>query len=440
MKKILVTILLLCLAAGGFFFCRYYFGTISSGTSRVSSDSEDAVYVEAVSNIIGYGSSVAESYDGIAEAQQTIKIELDSDRTLDECFVKEGDEVEEGQALFSYQTQDEEDDLEQAKIDIEKYQMEIEGKEASIESQEKLMAGYTDEDEKSEAYLEILSLQNEIKTLEYDIKKNELKIVSLEETIAESTVTAEIAGIVQSISDPEETSGYYSDDSAYMTILSAGDYRVKGTVNELNYGDIYEGMPVIVTSRADSSLVWTGMVTEISAEPDKSDDSSYSYYDSAETSTYSFYIDLNDSDGLLLGQHVIIEADISQNSEKDGLWLEEFYIIQEEGGYYVWLADTSNTITKHAVTVGDYDVDTARYEILDGLQEDDYIAFPSATISEGDPVSYYDTAEAVESAADQIYDMDEDYSGADGDDYYDADSDGYFDVESDYDADSDELL
>ena len=46
--------------------------------------------------------------------------------------------------------------------------------------------------------------------------------------------------------------------NAFITILSTGSYRVKGTVNELNIQNIVEGEPVIVRSRVDSSQIWHG--------------------------------------------------------------------------------------------------------------------------------------------------------------------------------------
>ncbi|MCD7955799.1 MAG: efflux RND transporter periplasmic adaptor subunit [Lachnospiraceae bacterium] len=449
MKKVIITLLILALLGGGGYGAYYYFFLDSAGSQgRVSSTSDDAVYVMTVSAITGYGtgSGVTETYAGEVEAQATIEVKLDSDRTLDECYVEEGDIVEEGQELFSYETQDVEDDIAQAEIDIERDQMEIESNEAQITQNEKLMASATDSDEKTEYYLEILQLQNSNKSLEYEIKSKQLEIESLQETLDESVVTAEMGGIIQKISDVSDDDSYSSSDSAYITILAEGDYRIKGTVNELNYDDIYEGMPVIVHSRVDSSIIWTGTITEISTEQDgsDSDDYYYGYYESSDTSTYSFYVELDNADGLLLGQHVYLEEDSGQLEEKTGLWLSEYYIMLEDDTAYVWLANTSNTIEKHEITLGDYDEDLEEYEILDGLEAEDYIAPLADTISEGDPVYYYDIAAVTTDDYDDLEYYDADEEDDDGTIYYDVDDEEYYDLEDDsvyyYDEDDDDIV
>ncbi|MCD7841845.1 MAG: hypothetical protein LUG56_05180, partial [Lachnospiraceae bacterium] len=114
MKKVIITLLVLALLGGGGYGAYYYFyGSTQNSQTRVSSDSDDAVYVETVSSITGYGSGsgVVERFAGEVEAQATLEIQLDSDRTLDECYVEEGDIVEECQQLFSYDTQDDEDQI-----------------------------------------------------------------------------------------------------------------------------------------------------------------------------------------------------------------------------------------------------------------------------------------------------------------------------------------
>jgi len=77
-------------------------------------------------------------------------------------------------------------------------------------------------------------------------------------------VTSGIDGVVTKISSSSGNE-YYSDsgsDDAYITIKKVGDFRVKASINELNMNDIYEGAPMIVTSRMDGTT-WTGTISEI---------------------------------------------------------------------------------------------------------------------------------------------------------------------------------
>lgn len=439
MKKALITILILGILGGGIYGAYYYFyGKDATSSERVSSTSEDAVYVDLVSTITGYGSGngLIDRYGGVIEPQATLEVKLESDRKVKECFVKEGDEVKEGQRLFVYDTQDDEDKLAQAEIDIEKAENDIEVSEKTIAQLEKEKAKASSDDQLSYT-TDILSYQNSITQSEYEIKSKQLEVEQLKETIANATVTAEMAGIVQKISDPNSTdsSSYYgsSSSSAYITILAIGDFRVKGTANEqiINQGTIYPGMPVIVYSRVDSTQTWYGEVSEVNTDntEDENSGNTYYYYGNSEnsSSSYTFYVELENSDNLILGQHVYMEENAGQNDKKDGMWLEEYYIMQEDDRAYVWMANSSNVIEKHEVTLGDYDEDLMKYEIVDGLEADDYIAYPSGLIEEGDPVIYNEYG-----AAEDLSMMDEDYGAYEDD--YNGDDGMYYDDEEDMGA------
>ena len=45
------------------------------------------------------------------------------------------------------------------------------------------------------------------------------------------------------------------------------------------------------------------------------------------SSSYPFYVEMDSSEGLMLGQHVYIEMDYGQTDARDGLWLDEYYIV-----------------------------------------------------------------------------------------------------------------
>lgn len=402
MKKFLIAILILgIIGAGGYGVYHFYFENKSGSTERVSSTAENAVYVDSVSMITGFGSGTGliDRFGGEVSPQATLEVKLDQDRKVKECFVKAGDEVKEGQRLFVYDTQEDEDKLAQAEIDIEKAKGDIELAEQSIAQWEKEKRNASDEEDQLMITTSILTAQNEIKQNEYEIKSKELEMESLRDAISNSTVTAEMAGIIQKISDPDSSSqNYYyggGGDSAYITILAVGDFRVKGTVNEQNLPLIYVGMPMIVHSRVDDTLTWTGTITEIDTDNTEDEESnSMVYYgygmDESGSSNYSFYVELDSSEGLILGQHVYMEQDAGQSEEKEGMWLEDYYIMQEDGKAYVWWANSSNTIEKHEIELGEYDEELMEYEVLGGLSPDDYITFPLDTISEGDPVVYND--------------------------------------------------
>ena len=410
MKKAVIAFVVLGIVGAGGYGVYHHFFENTENSGRVSSTSEDAVYVDQVSAITGFGSGngLVQRYGGEVEPQETLEVKLESDRTVKQCFVKEGDDVKTGQRLFVYDTQDDEDKLAQAQIDIEKAQGDIEVSKKQIASYEKAKANASS-DEQLEYTTNIMTAQTAIKQSEYEIKTKELEVSNLKKKIADATVTSELDGVVQKISDSSDNSNSYyssgSDSNAYITILSAGDYRIKGSVNEQNLQDLQDlynmGATIIVHSRVDDSKTWKGTISEIKTDKAEENDNNSYYYSSsgnADSSSYAFYVELENSDDLILGQHVYMEEDTGDEEKKDGLWLEDYYIMQEDDGKaYVWMADKNNQLTKQEVTLGDYDEDEMKYEITDGLTEDDYITVPQDGIQEGAPVIYNDASEDTSS-------------------------------------------
>ena len=445
MKKGIAVALVLVLTAGGAGGYYYWKQKNDAGASgeRISSSSEDAVYVDSVSVLAGLGSGngLIQRYAGMIEPQQTWEVKLENDRSVKECFVKEGDEVKDGQKLFTYDTTEDEDNLAKSEIELERCENEIETSKAQKEQLEKEKTKAS-ADEQLDYTTRILTAENNIKQNEYEYKAKELEIKQLKEKIADAAVYSEMDGVVKSINDPNDNNGngygYMSDssDSAYITILQVGDFRVKGTVNEQNKDQIYDGMEMLVHSRVDETVMWHGIITEIKLDKgeNNSESSAYSFYgsDSSGSSTnYPFYVELDSSDGLILGQHVYLEPDQGQGEKKEGIWLYDYYFIQEENGdSYVWAASSSNTLEKRSVKLGEYDEDMATYQVLEGLDAEDYIIVPSDDLVEGLPVIYNDYNSVPDDFNFDDMDMDDfDVSGVEFDD-------GDFDISGvDYDED-----
>lgn len=403
MKKVMIVILVLILAggaAGGV----WYFKFRDNAGGQASS--EDAVFVDSVAMLtgIGGGDGVNSRFSGVVEAQETVKIEVASGMKVKDTFVSVGQEVSVGTKLFSYDTDEAQDNITQMEIDIENYDITIESTQAQIKQLEKEREKVSG-DEKLAYTTQIMTAENSIKRAEYEKKSKQSEMESLKKQIANAYETSELAGIVKSInknngggsddSDMSMDDSGMSDDSssAYMTIMATGDYRIKGSVNEQNMQELMEGAQMIAHSRVDESLIWKGTVSKIDREnANKSQDSGF--YMSGDgmnnSSTYPFYVELEDSAGLMLGQHVYLEVDNGQEDEPDGMWLQDYYLITDEEGNatpYIWAASADDTLEKREVTLGEYDEDLMKYQILDGLTADDYIAFPEEGYEAGMPVT-----------------------------------------------------
>ena len=427
-KRILIVLGILILAGGIGTGAWYYFYGKDAGSS-----SDSVVYVSSVSVITGTESEATNRFAGVVEPQETVNVKIESGRKVKEVQVKTGDEVKAGQLLFEYDLSSIEDDLKQSQLDLDRLKNE------AISLNEQIA---TLEAEKKKAKAEDqLSYTIEIETNKMNLKKNEYsqksktaEIEKLQSATTNTEVRSEIDGVIQKIDtskmstddgDSVDDSSAMdsmsndssSDSSAFITILSTGAYRVKGKVNELNRDSIIPGESVIIRSRVDSTKTWKGTMGSIDVNNGSTEDDSNNYWGMSSTSddqtsstSYPFYVELDSSDGLMLGQHVYIERDIGQDEQKDGLWLSDYYIVDADTNEpYVWAANDKKKLEKRYVTLGKHDEDLGEYEIVDGLTKKDSIAFPTDALEEGTKTEVGDLAQTLNSGMEGLSDMDADY-------------------------------
>lgn len=355
--------------------------------SRGSSSSDGlTAYVDSVSMItgLGSGSGLMNRYSGVVEPQETLQINRNQERKIKELYVKVGDKVEEGTELFAYDTDEISLNLSQAELELERLSASI----TSLKEQVKLLNSQkasVSTEEKLEYTSQILNTENELKRAEYDVKSKQVEIDQLKSSLENSVVKSTVAGIVKSIS--ENGMDMYGQSEAYITLLSTKDYRIKGKVSEQNVWLLQTEQPVIIRSRVDETQTWNGVITSVDLENTESSNNNTSYYgESGESATtYPFYIELESAAGLILGQHVYIELDNGQDEVKDGVWLYDYYLVHEDDKAYVWVATDKNKLEKREVQLGEFDEEWMRYEIVDGLTMEDYIAFPDERLIEGMP-------------------------------------------------------
>ena len=329
--------LIVLLAAGIFFLYR-----------NIDSGGEGKVYVESVRILGGLGTANGGSnrFTGEVEAQESWKITLEADMSVEECFVKVGDEVKKNDPLFKYNT-------EELKLNKERKELEMETMQNESNQLTRDIATYQSDlrsastSEKIELQTQILTAQTTIKKNEYSIKSCKEEINKIENNIKDATVKSKMDGVIKKINVALGQSSTTDDDSmesevdngddnsVYMTIQSIGDYRIKGKITETNMSDLNEGDQVIVRSRVDDTT-WQGHISSIKTDENVQSDSGstddYGYTDesaSETASTYYFYVELNNMDGLLMGQHVFVEVDNGQD-EKEEIWITSAYIVSED--------------------------------------------------------------------------------------------------------------
>lgn len=407
-KQILTTICAIGLMAGI---------TLTGCGSDASSQTAS---VESVSMITGIGSvGLNEQYAGVIVSESEVSVNKDDTLTVKELLVAEGDEVTEGQILFTY-------DTDSIKLSLEKAQLEAEQMSNSIASQRSQKAQLEQEkksasaDQQLEYTVQIQTLEADILEAEYNLQTKQKEIETLQASMTTSQVTAPVSGRIKSVNSSGTDSN--GDSTAYITIVASGTYRVKGMINENSVQSLSVDSAVVIRSRTDSTVTWKGTVTSIDYNNPVSssgDVTSSSTVSLTSSSKYPFYVQLESSEGLMLGQHVYIEPDNGQ-SDVSGLALPAYYINDVDSSPWVWAADSSNKLEKRSITVGEYNEETDTYEVTDGITLEDYLAFPEESLKEGMAVTKYDENSFSSTTSDgDNSDGDDLTNGDNSDDSYD---------------------
>lgn len=374
MKKCLALILALCLTAS-------MAGCGSSG---------NAVYVQSVATLTNLGGiAPGDRFGGVVVSENVTEIQKDSEKSVKELLVREGDDVTVGQELFAYDTEELQLSLDKQRLELEKLKATIENYKIQIAELEK------DRDRMGAAYklqytIEIQSAQVDLKEAEMNLKTKEAEVARAEELLANAVVVSPVDGRVTSIS--EGGTDNYGNPLPYITIQQTGSYRIKGMINELQRGGITEGSRMVIRSRTDADQFWTGTVTLVDYENPSQGSEFDRYYgnnsdEMTSSSRYPFYVELDSTEGLVLGQHLYMELETGENTFTGVSISSVFFCYEEDGSVYVW-AEKRGKLEKRSVTLGEYNPMLDTWQVLEGLTEEDYIAFPNPELCvEGAPVT-----------------------------------------------------
>ncbi len=348
-----------------------------------------AVYVQNVAELSGSGLiAPGDRFAGMIVAENVTEIQKDMDKSVAELLVAAGDNVTEGQKLFAY-------DTDELQLVLDKQKLEKEQLETMISS-------YTDQikelehQRKQAPQKDQLRYTVEIQTLEVQLKESKLNLEAKDKEIAKSEeilknaeVFSPVAGRIQSINEKGTDSN--GNPAAFMVIQQEGSFRVEGSLGELQRGGIMEGTRMKVISRTDPNRFWLGTVALVDYDNPSQGDSSGGMMiypgggsELTNASSYPFFVVLDSTDGLILGQHVYMEI---ATAAVEGVRISGAFVCYDEAGNaFVW-ADKRGKLEKRAVTLGEYDMMTDSYTVLEGLSGEDYIAFPEELCAVGVPTT-----------------------------------------------------
>lgn len=341
-------------------------------------NSDGAVFVQHVSDLSGMGGiAPGDRFGGMVVSENVSEIQKDEDKSVLELYVREGDDVKKGQKLFSY-------DVEELQLTVDKQQLQKEQLEVSIENLEIQIGDLEWERDRSsgrnklEYTIQVQTLQVDLKEAELNLKAKDAELEKSIQILENSTVTSPVKGRIQSINETGKDNN--GNTVPYISIQQAGSYRIKGTLNELQKGGIMEGDRIRIASRKDENQFWMGTVTLVDYENPTTGNQNNMYGMESDpmtsSSKYPFYVELDSSEGLILGQHLYLSLDTGEE-ETAGLNIgSSFVCFDENEKAFVWAENGRKKLEKRYITIGEYNAGRDTYPVLTGLTEDDYVAFP----------------------------------------------------------------
>lgn len=231
--------------------------------------------------------------------------------------------------------------------------------------------------------------KNQLTTLNIDRKEAVLKYEKMRKEIAEGTILSTVNGQIKSVGDPATGA---DANTPFISVTSQEGFYLKGTVNELMREEISVGQRISVTNM-ETGMTAEAEITSISDYPVS--DNASSYGTNPNTSNYPFTAFLSETTGFKNNQSVSIDINSDENGTNSKLYIPKAYVREDNGEYYVFIADEKGRLKKQVIEAG-----ATMYgyyqEIKGGLTTEDLIAFPyGKTVKEGvkteevDSPSYY---------------------------------------------------
>ena len=227
--------------------------------------------------------------------------------------------------------------------------------------------------------------QKEIKDLEFQIKMAEAEYKIMQTEVSDGTVRATVDGEVVSLLAEEEAR---MTMQPLLKVSGGGGFYVEGSVSELEKDKMVIGQEVTINDW-NTGMMYTGTVESIGDFPNNED--YYNGINNPNASYYPFTVFIDGSADLQAGSYVSVMY--SAGTSEHGVYLENPFIRTEQGRSYVYVRGEDGKLEQRFVTTGK-SLWGSYMEILSGLSETDYIAFPyGKNVKPGAPTREGDLSE-----------------------------------------------
>ncbi|MCQ2452491.1 MAG: biotin/lipoyl-binding protein [Oscillospiraceae bacterium] len=242
---------------------------------------------------------------------------------------------------------------------------------------------------KAEIARMLAETEKKISDLELSIKIAKVELAQKEKEISDGVVLSDFDGVVMAVRDAQEA---FVNSEAVLEVSGGGGYYVTCYVSELERNSVQVGQSVTVNSWMNG-MMYEGEIVELKDYPADNADAWTS--GNSNVSWYPFVIFISADANLQEYDYVSVTYQKASDGAENSMFLESFFIRTENGKTYVMVQNESGLLEKRYVSTG-RDLWGSYTEILSGLSEEEFVAFPyGQDVTEG--------AKTVQAEASELY-------------------------------------
>ncbi|EDZ48784.1 efflux transporter, RND family, MFP subunit (plasmid) [Bacillus cereus AH1134] len=284
--------------------------------------------------------------------------------------VKEGQEVEKGMKLFSYDNEEINLQMKQVELDQKMADTRYNQGKKKIDSLKKEIKKAKDSGAGKEVTDPMDEQVNELeigqKTIDLEKEKGKLQKEELSKKQKELTIYSNFAGVVQKLDKDAAQSSSQAlggQGKAFLQVASKDPFQVQGTLTELQKSQIQKGQTFTVTAKANNKKKWTGKITEVSEFPTSAEMAQAGGMGEAtqNMSQYTYKASLDSQDGLSPGYHVSLQVNLEN---KMMIAVPSKSIVEKGDDAFVYVEDKGK-LRKQNVKKGSTDGDWT--EVVEGV-------------------------------------------------------------------------
>ena len=214
-------------------------------------------------------------------------------------------------------------------------------------------------------------LEEKIKNLDLQIRMDKVEYKRMEAELGDGVIRAEFDGVILTLNDPDFA---LESGEPLLKLSGGGGYSIVCTVNEYQLSSIQLGQEVTVSSWYGDQFPAT--VTDIAAYPAEN-------YWSDPSQNVSFYpVTLEVDASANMGDSYWVDVDLgSAQTGPSGFYLYKAFVLNENGKSFVYVRNEQGLLEKRFLATG-RDMYGYMIEVLGGLTQEDYVAFPYAKASQ----------------------------------------------------------